>query len=178
VQVCAGLRAIWEMFRKGEQFAQIQEWMTFNDSPGGYAIMSVSGVAVALSAGMALALRPDADSPWSICIVRWIRSDDASRVELGLQVVAEGVRNISAVTVGFRGGEIKVMTPALLLPPYPPVRHSPAILVKTGTYSSPRFVLVDEAAGHLYVTQGRVQSLDIQTANIELFQFENDLYPT
>jgi hypothetical protein len=31
--------------------------------------------------------------------------------------------------------------------------------------------------GHIYVAQGRVLSLDMQTANIELFQYEIDPYP-
>lgn len=173
VQVCAGLRAIWELFRRGERGARIAEWMVYNESPGGYAIMSVSGVSGVLSAGMVLALRPDAGKPWSLCIVRWIRSDNTEQVELGLQVIAQGG---SAASVGFRGADVKTMAPALVLPPLAGVRHNPAILVKTGSYSSRRFVLVDDAE-KLYVAQGRVLSLDMQTANIELFQYEIDPYP-
>ncbi|THF61507.1 hypothetical protein E6C76_20730 [Pseudothauera nasutitermitis] len=173
VQVCAGLRAIWELFRRGEQHARIVEWMVCNESPGGYAVMSVSGVSGVLSAGMVLALRSDAGTPWSLCIVRWIRSDDGEQVELGLQIIAHGA---SAASVGFRGAEVKSMVPALLLPPLEGVRHHPAIVVKTGSYASRRFVLVDDA-DKLYVGQGRVVSLDMQTANVELFQYEIDPYP-
>ncbi|WP_230976822.1 hypothetical protein [Pseudothauera rhizosphaerae] len=173
VQVCAGLRAIWELFQRGEQHARIAEWMVYNESPGGYAIISVSGVSGVLSAGMVLALRPHAGKPWSLCIVRWIRSDDAEQVELGLQVIAQGGE---AATVGFRGGDVKTMTPALVLPPLPGVRHGPAILVQTGSYTSRRFVLISDG-GRLYVAQGRVTSLDMQTANIELLQYEIDPYP-
>ncbi|PTD95222.1 hypothetical protein [Pseudothauera lacus] len=175
VQVCAGLRAIWEMFRHGEERARIAQWAVRNESPGGYAIMSVSGVQGMLSAGMVLALRADAGKPWSICVVRWIRTESAEQVELGLQVVGTGG---SSASVGFRGADtVKTMAPALILQPLEGVRTKPAIVVKTGSYSSRRFVLVDDA-DHLYVAQGRVISLDMQTANIEMFQYEIDPYPT
>jgi hypothetical protein len=174
VQVCAGLRSIWEMFRRGEAQARIAEWMVYNESPGGYAIMSVSGVSGMLSAGMVLALRPDAGKPWTLCIVRWLRSDNPEQVELGLQVIAHGG---GAATIAFRGGEMKTILPALVLPPLSGVRHNPAILVRTGSYASRRFVLVRDAEQRLYVAQGRVISLDMQTANIELLQYEIDPYP-
>jgi len=174
VQVCAGLRAIWEMFRRGEAGAHIDEWMVCNESPGGYAIMSVAGVTGALSAGMVLALRSDAGKPWTLCIVRWLRSNQPDQVELGLQVVAHGG---SAATIAFRGSELNTIQPALILPPLAGVRHHPAVLVKTGSYVSRRFVLVCDQEQRLYLAQGRVISLDMQTANIELLQYEVDPYP-
>ncbi|QDF98570.1 hypothetical protein CJ010_19510 [Azoarcus sp. DD4] len=173
VQVCAGLRAIWELGRNGETSARIAEWMVFNESPGGYAIMCVSGVEGLLSAGMALALRRDASQPWSICIVRWIRSDNPDQVELGLQVAAQ---DFTAVQIAFRGGDAHTSVPALILEPLAAVRRHQAILAPAGTYVSRRFVLVREAQ-HLYVAQCRVLGLDMQTANIELFQYEIDPYP-
>ncbi|NMG43675.1 hypothetical protein GPA22_08015 [Aromatoleum toluvorans] len=173
VQVCVGLRAIWEVARSDEASARISEWMVYNESPGGYALMSVEGAAGSLSAGMAVALRRDAGHPWSICIVRWIRSDSPGQVELGLQLVAQ---TCTPVTIGFRGGEERSATHALILPPLPALRRNQAILAPAGTYASRRFVLVHEGE-HLYVAQARVVSLDMQTANVELFQYEIDPYP-
>lgn len=173
VQVCQGLRAIWRLHRTGKAPDAVSEWMVYNESPGGYAIISVSGVEGVLSAGMALALRRDAKRPWSICIVRWIRSDHPDEVELGLQVIAE---SCMAISIAFRGGELRSTSPALILPPAAPMRRNPAILAPAGTYNSRRFVLVREGEP-LYVAQGRVLSLDMQTANVELFQYEIDPYP-
>lgn len=173
VQVCTGLRAIWEATQPGATSARITEWMVYNESPGGYAIMSVAEVAGSLSAGMAVAVRRDAGHPWSICIVRWIRSDNPEQVELGLQLVAQ---TCTPVSIGFRGGEARSTTPALLLPPVPALRRNQAILAPAGTYGSRRFVLVHEGE-HLYVAQARVLSLDMQTASVELFQYEIDPYP-
>ncbi len=174
VQVCQGLRPIWNMLRgEGGGLGHVSRWVVFNESPGGYAIMNVSGVAGVLSAGMVLALRRSDNERWSICIVRWIRTEDAARVELGLQVVAHGCTPIS---IGFRGSERSATTAALVLPPLHGVRRNTAILAPAGTYKSRRFLIVREGR-HLYVAQGRVLSLDMQTANVELFQYEIDTYP-
>ena len=173
VQVCAGLRAIWDMARLGPDSAKLAEWMVYNESPGGYAIMSVSGVVGMLSAGMALALRRDAGHPWAICIVRWIRSERPDQAELGLQVIAHAC---TPVSIGFRGGDVRSMSPALVLPPVPGLRANQAVLAPTGTYSSRRFLLVHDGQ-RVYVAQARVLSLDMQTASVELFQYEIDSYP-
>lgn len=172
VQVCTGLRAIWALGR-GEADGRVAEWLVFNESPGGYAIMCVGGVEGELSAGMVLALRRDPTLPWSICVVRWIRNDDPERVELGLQVLAQG---FTSVLVGFRGNGGRSTSPSLMLPASPAIRRNPAILAAAGAYVSRRFVLVHEGE-HLYVAQGRVLGLDMQTASVELFQYEIDPYP-
>lgn len=173
VQICLGLRAIWEMGRHGEATADISQWVVLNESPGGFAVMSVAGAGGVLSAGMALALRREGRRSWSLCVVRWIRTENPSQVELGLQVVSEGGK---PVRLGFRSGSVREMVHGLLLPPMGQVRRHQAILAPAGTYSSRRFVFVHEGE-RLYVAQGRLLSLDLQTAGVELFQFEVDPYP-
>lgn len=174
VEVCLGLRSIWEMRQNGEAAVKLAEWVVINESPGGFSVMSVEGVNCALSAGMALALRMDSAPKWSICVVRWIRTENPSQVELGLQVVSDGA---TPVRVGFRGGQVREMVHALLLPPMGEVRRHQAILAPAGTYSSRRFVFVHEGE-RLYVAQGRLLSVDVQTASVDVFQFELDPYPT
>ncbi|ANQ86325.1 hypothetical protein dqs_3298 [Azoarcus olearius] len=174
VQVCAGLRAIWDLGRHGESSARLAEWLVLNESPGGYAIMCVAGIEGVLSAGMALALRRGAGQPWTICIVRWIRSDNPDQVELGLQVVAQ---DFTAVQIAFRNADTPHTVPALILPQLDSVRRAEALLAPAGSYVSRRFVLMQEGE-RLYVAQCRALGLDLQTANIELFQYEIDPYPT
>jgi cyclic-di-GMP-binding protein len=57
-----------------------------------------------------------------------------------------------------------------------PVRRHPAMLAPAGTYASRRFVFVRET-DHVYVAQARALGLDMQTASVELFQYEIDPYP-
>lgn len=172
-QVCLGLHAIWAVHRGLRARRSIVEWTVCNESPGGYGIISVSGSDAELMAGMVLALRRDASEPWSICLVRWIRSHENNQVELGLQVLSTAS---AAVSIGFRGSDLQTTTPALLLPPLPGTRANSAILAPAGTYTSRRFVMVREGTG-LYVAQCRVLGLDIQTASVELFQYEIDPFP-
>lgn len=178
VQACAGIPAIWQSLRAaGAEAATklIQEWQVTNESPGGFSILHVAGHVDGLSAGMAVSLRNGPNAPWTICVVRWIRSDTPSQVELGLQVVSTGA---TPVMVGFRGPRERPtrMVNALVLPALPALRHHPAVMAPTGTYSSRRFSIVSDLE-RVYVAQGRLLSLDMQTANIELFQFEIDPYP-
>lgn len=172
-QVCVGLRSIWAVLKGLNPKSGIVEWKVCNESPGGYGIVSVSDMKAELAAGMVLALRRDASEAWSICLVRWIRNNEAEQVELGLQVVGS---TCMPVSIGFRGGELRTTTPALLLPPLPSVRNNVAILAPAGTYTSRRFVLVREGP-QVYIAQGRVLGLDLQTASVELFQYEIDPFP-
>jgi hypothetical protein len=136
--------------------------------------MSVEAAPDTLSAGMALALRRQVGAAWSICVVRWVRSDSPTQVELGLQTISN---ESTPVRVGFRGGDDPgEMMPGLVLPPAAGIRRHQAILAPSGAYQSRRFVLVHEGE-RIYVAQGRLLSLDMQTASVELFQFEYDPYP-
>jgi len=182
VQVCVGLRAVWELGRRelgrralgrgALEAARVAEWMVLNESPGGYAIMSVSGAEGSVSAGVVVALRRDAAEPWAVCIVRWVRSDDPNRLELGLQMMS---LSFASILLGFRGSEVRAAVPGLMLPAMPPVRRNAVILAPTGTCTSRRFVFVREGPS-LYVAQGRALGLDMQTASVEMFQFETDPY--
>ena len=68
------------------------------------------------------------------------------------------------------------MKPALVLPPLPALGKAQSILAPGGTYTARRFMLVSDTQ-RLYVAQGRLLSLDLQTAAVELFQYEIDPYP-
>lgn len=178
VQVCIGLGMVWELGQHREphgrtESGQLHEWVVLNESPGGLAIMSVAGAAANVEAGAALALRRDPQQPWSVCIVRWVRSELPGQIELGLQLI--GI-SFQSVRVGFRGRAVQQMAPALALPIMEPVRRHPAMLTPAGTYASRRFVFVRDGKG-VYVAQARALGLDMQTPGVELFQYEIDPYP-
>ncbi|MDD3354277.1 hypothetical protein [Zoogloea sp.] len=177
VKVCCGLDDIWLMLREQDSEARntlCTEWLVVNESPTGYAIMQVTGSASALSAGMALALRRSEHEPWTLCVVRWIRTETPEQIELGLQVIANSAK---PVMVGFRSTtQTRPMRPALVLPPIQALGRQQSILAPAGTYSARRFMLVSDS-NRLYIAQGRLLSLDMQTSAVELFQYEIDPYP-
>lgn len=174
VQVGIGLQAVWDLGGgAADDAGALQEWMVLNESPGGLAIMSVAGVRGEIEAGGALALRRDQGQAWSVCIVRWVRSDLPGQVEVGLQIIGQ---SFHPVMVGFRGRAVQQLSPALALPIMEPLRRHPAMLAVAGTYASRRFVFVRETQT-VYVAQARALGLDLQTPSVELFQYEIDPYP-
>ncbi len=176
VEACVGLPTIWNVLRNGVAHdpALVSQWTVVNESPGGFAIMHLQGRTNGLSAGMAVALRRNPSDAWTLCVVRWLRSDVANQMEIGLQVVS---RAPIPVQVGFRaGGKDSRMVMALVLPVLPALRQHQAVMAPAGTYVSRRFTLVSDV-DRLYVAQCRLLSLDLQTSNVEIFQFEIDPYP-
>ncbi|MCB1895338.1 MAG: hypothetical protein H6945_05015 [Zoogloeaceae bacterium] len=175
IQVCAGLDEIWRLLVRGEDGVPPRKWTVQNESPGGFSIMQISSDdGDDLTAGMAVALRRVASAGWAVCVVRWIRNEQPGQVELGLQLVSQAA---IPVRVAFRSGNsARLPVAALVLPPLTGVRRHQAVLAPAGTYSARRFMLVHDG-DRLYVAQGRLLSLDMQTDAIELFQFEVDPYP-
>ena len=169
VQVCVGLKNVWAMGRNAP--VATDEWTVYNESPGGYAILCVGGVQRSLSAGAVLALRREASQEWTVCIIRWIRTDSPQQIELGFQALGRG---FTPVLICFRGND--VLTPALMMQRGKGTHEYRALVTEAGTYVSNQFVMVHEATGNLYLAQGSAFGLEVQTATIELFQFEIDPY--
>lgn len=176
VSVCTGLDEIRRAITAGGAQPTLSEWMVVNESAGGFAMMHIGGHIEGIVSGGVVALRAGEAEPWTVCLVRWSRSDNPEHVELGLQILGYGAQ---AVDIAFRAGAsggARALRPALLLPALPALRQKFAILAPAGSYVSRRFVMVAQT-DHVYVAQGRLISLDVQTAAIELFQFELDPYP-
>jgi hypothetical protein len=180
-ELCLGLTDLWQLLERGEPpegteagAPHMTEWMVLNESPAGYAVMHVSGKVEGLIPGSAVALRPAPDKPWSICVVRWMKSENPEHIEVGLELVAPAARSVQIM---YRNGDpAQQPTPGLLLPAIPALRENPAILAPTGSNSARRFFIVS-GEEKTHVMQGRLLSLDLQTGAVELYQFEPDPYP-
>ena len=105
--------------------------------------------------------------------MRWLRNKENGQTELGLQVLT---REFVPVEIGFRTSEMRNTTPALVVNGVEGQSSKAAILAPVGTYTSRRFLLVRERPA-LYVGQGRVLSVELQTSSVELFNYELDRFP-
>ncbi|MDP2811036.1 MAG: hypothetical protein Q8O34_12880 [Rhodocyclaceae bacterium] len=181
VQVCAHLGTLWRQLHgdtettSGETGLQITDWMVLNESPGGYAMMHVAGSIAGLVAGAALGLRVAHDQPWSICLVRWARSDNPEHVELGLELIAPSAEAVRIVWPGKDADPAP--TTALLLPPLPRIGRGEALLAVRGHHAAGRFTLISEGGGKLQLTECVSHGLALQTACVEVFEFERDFSP-
>jgi hypothetical protein len=170
VQVCTNLGRLWCQGGQDSSLADIElaasEWMVLNESASGYAIMHVAGKLAGLVAGSAIGVRPEADKPWNICVVRWARSDNPEHLELGLELVAPKAEAVRIVRAGAEP------LPALLLPPLAALKRGEALLTARGHFVPGPFALVSAASARTNVADCSASHLQMHTACIEIFEFE------
>jgi hypothetical protein len=181
VQVCTDLPALWRHLRGDVQpvanavGVTTTDWMMLNESPGGLAIMHVSGNTHGVVAGCALAVQPAGDQPWNLCVVRWARSDNPEHLELGLELVAPSAEGVRLIHPG--GAEADASGEAFLLPPLAAKQRGEALLGLPGLHQSGAFTLVSENAGRIQLTECMPGTLLLQTSRVELFEFSRDFSP-
>lgn len=179
VHVCANPGPLWQLLHGDldpERDASLvsTDWMVLNESAGGYAMMHVAGGISGLVPGGVIGMRAGADRPWSICLVRWARSDNPEHVEIGLELLAPSAEPVRIAPQG--RGEINPM-PALLLPPIPRMDRGETLLTARGVFRPGRFALIGEIGEQVRVFQCNATGVDIQTSSVEVFGFDRDPSP-
>lgn len=181
VQVCTSMPALWRSLRgEVDPIANAvgmttTDWMMLNESPGGLAIMHVSGNTRGLVAGSALAVQPADNQPWNICVVRWARSDNPEHLELGLELLATSAEAVRLIGPGC--AEAGAKGEAFLLPPLAAAQRGETILCVPGIHQAGQFTLVSEGVGRIQLTECMPGTLLLQTSGIELFEFSRDFSP-
>ena len=169
VEVCTNAGMLWQMLQdRGDSAEAISDWMVLNESPEGYAMMHVSGPISGLVTGSALGLRPDANKPWSICIVRWARSDNSEHVEIGLELIAPRAEAVHVAAHDSPSGEAPAA--ALLLPPLPRLKRGETLLTTRGHFTPGRFSLIQDQP-RLRISECEPGRLAVGTSSIEVFEF-------
>jgi hypothetical protein len=178
VDICASLVDLWHLLggtsttTAPSALPATTQWMVLNESPGGFGLMHVSGTLGPLAAGNAVGMRLPTENAWTICLVRWARSDNPEHVEVGVEMVAPHAVAVSlAVSPAVASSGL---IPGLLLPPLPGLQRNETLLAPRGTYGLPGFTLVQETAGKLQLTECQARRLALQTAGVEIFEFSRD----
>ena len=174
VHLCVRLGELWRVLQEEQSNdPEISKWMIINKSPNGCSVEHVSGNISGLVAGGALGMRETPNSPWSICLVRWIRSGASERVELGIEFVAPDAKPVRVV--GGSAGEES--TPGLLLPAMPQIGRREALLIARGRHAQQHFNLVIEKKGKVMLATCIPGTLIQQTNRIEIFEFVRTRLP-
>lgn len=185
VQVCTDLAALWRHQRGDNRPVAnaigitTTDWMMLNESPGGLAIMHVSGNTHGIMAGKALAVQPTADQPWGLCLVRWARSDNPEHLELGLELITAAAEAVRLVRHN-GGGSLseEAATEAFRLPPLAAKQRGEALLTMPGIHQAGAFTLVSENVDRIQLTDCTPGVLLLQTSSVELFEFTRDFSPS
>ena len=177
IEVCPRLSSLWSLLHgdlTGQAAVQaINEWQVMNDSPAGYAAMHIAGDMPGLLAGSVLGIRRNDKEPWSLCIVRWVRSENPEHLEMGLEVLAPHAK---AVRIGV-ASRPEAPVPALMLPPISGIGRGETLLAERGAYETGNIALIQETEGKLQLVECKPMQLVMQTSSIELFEFERVQHP-
>jgi hypothetical protein len=168
VDLCVGLHGIWRFLRQPDDANGLpsSEWMVNNESPGGFALMHVSGPVEPVKVGEVLGVRSRDSDRVHICIVRWVLSDSPEHVELGLEELSPNAKPVSIARLATSGGVAPGAEPGLLLPEIPALKRAAAILTMPGSLDSSSEFHLGEPAWRARTTQ-----LVEQTRSLALFQF-------
>jgi hypothetical protein len=168
VDLCVGLHGIWRFLRQagGDDGTPSSEWMVNNESPGGFALMHVSGPVEPVKVGEVLGVRSRDSDRVHICVVRWVLSDSPEHVELGLEELSPNAKPVSIARLATSGGAAAGTEPGLLLPEIPALKRAAAILTMPGSLDA-------SSEFHLGEPGQRVRTTHLleQTRSLALFQF-------
>ncbi|MDR3055000.1 MAG: hypothetical protein LBU53_06305 [Zoogloeaceae bacterium] len=161
--LCAGLNRFNQLLRQTtrDDNKDFSQWMIINESPDGYALMHLNGTTGHIRIGDVVALQPDSDPGWLVCLVRWAISENPEHIEIGLQIIA-----LDAIP----GTLVENASPVLLLPEHAPLRTSSALLATSGSVTGKQCAL--RLDGNDKVRECRKLTIIEQNGRIELFTFE------
>lgn len=135
-----GFPGVWKMLEAPVEPAPAaelpaNEWGILNESPGGFALRHIRGPIPALRVGDLVGVRSRDRGDVFVCLVRWIQSDAAEHLDVGLQQLAP---RFAPATYRRVDGNAVTHVPVLFAPSSPqfnrvPVVVMPAKLVTAGT---------------------------------------------
>jgi hypothetical protein len=179
VEVCTRLEKLWELLRQSPSpvagnASPVTSWLVLNESPSGMALMHAAGPVADIVPGEMLGLRTTPDRPWSIGLIRWVRSDNPEHVELGLEMISPSA---TAVQLVLDASGVAKFVPALLFATVSGPECSETLMIERGLATAAPFTLIKESAGKLQLTECRMLHPTLQTAKVELFEFQRDFSP-
>lgn len=148
---------------------RLSKWQVINESPGGFALRSVSVFDEQVRAGDVVALRAFPDVAWMVASVRWLQMNDDGTIEVGLQVMSS--RAVPAMVRPTIGAGTLTYLPAVLLPEITALKQPSRIAASKGTYTPLRELSILTTDGEHKV---RASKLVEQQMSYDLFDYQID----
>lgn len=131
-----------ESFASSEMFRVDSRWQVHNESAGGLSLARTGDVGLHMRVGDALGIHnPDANQ-WRIGVVRWVKSPDTQRVEVGVEMLAPSAHPLAVRALGTGQSSY---SQALLLPPIEALHQPATIVVQSGAYQAGQEIEMAEA---------------------------------
>ncbi len=146
-----------------------RRWAISDESAGGLALVH-RGRDVSVHVGELLGIRSPVDSNWGVGVVRWIKSPESGRVDLGVKLLAPIAAPVAVRSVdGTRQGGY---VPALQLAEVPAVGQPRTLLLERGLAPVGKELDLRESADGISSQRVRITKVIRRTSSFEQAAFE------
>jgi cyclic-di-GMP-binding protein len=135
-ELYVGFPGVWKMLESPDEWTgpasqapepvRMNEWSILNESPGGFALRYISGPVPSLRIGDIVGVRSRDRGDAFVCLVRWIQSEGAEHLDLGLQQLAP---RFAPVTYRRTDAASTTHLPILFAPSSPQHNRVPVVVV-------------------------------------------------
>lgn len=152
---------------------ELSTWDVEDEGAGGLALSKSGQIHLHIQVGDLLVTRTPSDgNPWSVGVIRWVRSTGSSNLEIGIQHLAPRADPVVIKTVNEEGKESDFL-PALLLPEIKPLKQPQTLITHRGVFRPENGVFMDNGY-RLY----RVAPTRLIEASHSFEQFSFDILNT
>jgi cyclic-di-GMP-binding protein len=150
----------------GKEFST---WDVNDESAGGLSLSKTGNIGLQVYVGdLVITRTPGEGNPWSIGVIRWVKSTGASSIEIGIQHLAPTAEPVVIKTVDEDDKESDFL-PALLLPEIKPLKQPQSLITNRGVCRPDVQIYMDNGC-RLYKL---VSTSLVETSQaFEQFQFE------
>jgi hypothetical protein len=152
---------------------ELSTWDVDDEGAGGLALSKSGDIKLHIQVGDLLITRtPGEGNPWTVGVIRWVRSTGVSHIEIGVQHLAPNAEPVVIKTVNEQGEESDFL-PALLLPEIKPLKQPQTLITNRGVFRPDTGVFMDNGY-RLY----RIAPTRLIEANHSFEQFGFDILNT
>ncbi|MEW6330675.1 MAG: hypothetical protein AB1560_04355 [Pseudomonadota bacterium] len=152
---------------------ELSTWEVQDEGAGGLSLSKDGQIQLHIQVGDLLITRtPGEGNPWSVGVIRWVRSTGMSNIEIGIQHLAPRADPVVIKTVNEAGKESDFL-PGLLLPEIKPLKQPQTLVTHRGVFRPDTGVYMDNGY-RLY----RIAPTRLVEASHSFEQFSFDILNT
>ncbi len=152
---------------------ELSVWDVEDEGAGGLALSKSGDIHLHIQVGDLLTTRtPGEGNPWTVGVIRWVRSTGSSHIEIGVQHLAPSADPVVIKTVNEDGKESDFL-PALLLREIKPLKQTQTLITHRGVFKPDVGVFMDNGL-RLY----RITPTHLIEASQSFEQFSFDIQNT
>ncbi len=135
---------------------ELSIWDVADEGAGGLSLSIGGQIRLHIQVGDILITRtPGESNPWTVGVIRWVRSTGISHIEIGVQHLAPSANPVVIKTVNENGQESDFL-PALLLPEIKPLKQTQTLVTHRGVFKPELSVFMDNGYRLYRITPTRL----------------------